>query len=316
MEPVRGQTPPLPIRRCDGTVLVVLVEDQVLHESTSPPRSSRRRRWLLPVALVVLLVAVLAMLRLGRDSGDEPPADDSAGRGDLVGQDDSAGQDDPLWRTVLREDFTEDVPVGAFPSSTYSERWSVYPDGWRDTSGVGTYAPSRVLSVEDGALVFDMHAEAGEYLGAALTAEETYGQQFGRFSVRWRADPVPGYGLAFLLWPDSEQWPADGEIDFPEGWLDGSITATAHHANPEGGKEQFDTGVSMTDWRVTTVEWTPSAVRFYLDGRLVGTSTTDVPQAPMHWVMQAGTNGSGTPPPDNARGRIQIDWLQVDAYGG
>jgi hypothetical protein len=310
MEPVRGHSPLLPMRRCDGTVLVVLAEDQVLHESAFPPRSPRRRRWLLPVALVVVLVAVLATLQLRRDSGDEPSADGP------TGQDDSMGQDDPLWRTVLREDFSQDVPVRAFTSSDYGERWSVYPDGWRDTSGVGTYAPSRVLSVEDGALVFDMQAEGGEYLGAALTAEETYGQRFGRFSVRWRADPVPGYGLAFLLWPDSEQWPADGEIDFPEGWLDGTITATAHHANPEGGKEQFNTGVTMTDWHVTTVEWTPSAVTFHLDGRLVGTSTTDVPQDPMHWVMQAGTNGSGTPPPDDARGRIQIDWLQVDAYGG
>jgi len=208
------------------------------------------------------------------------------------------------------------VAVGGFADSAYGQKWTVYPDGWEDTSGLGTYAPSRVLSVEDGALTFDLRAEDGEYLGAALTAGHTYGRQFGRFSIRWRADPVPGFGLAFLLWPDSERWPDDGEIDFPEGWLDGSITATAHHADPTGGRDRFDTGASMTDWHVTTVEWTPSAVTFSLDGRVVGTSTTDVPQNPMHVVLQAGTNGSGTPPPDDARGRIQVDWVQVDAYGG
>ncbi len=271
--------------------------------SPRPPRPPRRRQWLLLVLTLVVLGAVVAALLQGRGGDD--------GAGDEAGT-----EDDAVSEVVLREDFTDNVAVGGFADSAYGQRWTAYPDGWGDTSGLGTYAPSRVLSVEDGALVFDLRAEDGEYLGAALTAGDTYGQQFGRFSIRWRADPVPGFGLAFLLWPDSERWPDDGEIDFPEGWLDGSITATAHHADPAGGRDRFDTGVSMTDWHVTTVEWTPSAVTFSLDGRVVGTSTTDVPQHPMHLVLQAGTNGSGTPPPDDARGRIQVDWVQVDAHGG
>jgi beta-glucanase (GH16 family) len=271
------------------------------------PRSPRRRRWLLFIALVVLGAVVAALLQ-GRGSDD--------GAGNEAGDNEAGTEEDTVSEVVLREDFTDDVAVGSFADSAYGQKWTVYPDGWEDTSGLGTYAPSRVLSVEDGALTFDLRAEDGEYLGAALTAGHTYGRQFGRFSIRWRADPVPGFGLAFLLWPDSERWPDDGEIDFPEGWLDGSITATAHHADPTGGRDRFDTGASMTDWHVTTVEWTPSAVTFSLDGRVVGTSTTDVPQNPMHVVLQAGTNGSGTPPPDDARGRIQVDWVQVDAYGG
>lgn len=271
------------------------------------PRSPRRRRWLLFIALVVLGAVVAALLQ-GRGSDD--------GAGNEAGDNEAGTEEDTVTEVVLREDFTDDVAVGSFADSAYGQKWTVYPDGWEDTSGLGTYAPSRVLSVEDGALTFDLRAEDGEYLGAALTAGHTYGRQFGRFSIRWRADPVPGFGLAFLLWPDSERWPDDGEIDFPEGWLDGSITATAHHADPTGGRDRFDTGASMTDWHVTTVEWTPSAVTFSLDGRVVGTSTTDVPQNPMHVVLQAGTNGSGTPPPDDARGRIQVDWVQVDAYGG
>jgi beta-glucanase (GH16 family) len=271
------------------------------------PRSPRRRRWLLFIALVVLGAVVAALLQ-GRGSDD--------GAGNEAGDNEAGTEEDTVSEVVLREDFTDDVAVGSFADSAYGQKWTVYPDGWEDTSGLGTYAPSRVLSVEDGALTFDLRAEDGEYLGAALTAGHTYGRQFGRFSIRWRADPVPGFGLAFLLWPDSERWPDDGEIDFPEGWLDGSITATAHHADPTGGRDRFDTGVSMTDWHVTTVEWTPSTVTFSLDERVVGTSTTDVPQNPMHVVLQAGTNGSGTPPPDDARGRIQVDWVQVDAYGG
>ena len=47
-------------------------------------------------------------------------------------------------------------------------------------------------------------------------------QAFGRFSVRFRSDPLPGYKAAWLLWPESDNW-NEGEIDFPEGGLDSTM---------------------------------------------------------------------------------------------
>ncbi len=219
------------------------------------------------------------------------------------------------WQPVLDEDFEVSVPTGAFARSPYAETWEVYPDGWKDTSGVGTYAPTRVLSVQDGSLRWDLRAEGGDYLGAAVVARPTFGQVYGRFSVRWRADPVTGYGLAFLLWPDSEEWPDDGEIDFPEGALDGEILAAAHHADPAGGQDVFETGTSMQDWHTAVIDWRPSSVSFVLDGEEIGRSSTRVPSTPMHFVMQIGTAGDEEPPPD-ARGAVEVDWVRVEAFGG
>ncbi|WP_448614645.1 glycoside hydrolase family 16 protein [Modestobacter sp. URMC 112] len=223
-------------------------------------------------------------------------------------------QEGSRWHPLLQEDFSEDVPVGEFTDSSYRAQWNLYHDGWADTSGTGTYAPSRVLSAEDGRLRFDMHFDNGEFLGAALVAERTHGQRFGRYTIRWRADPVAGYGLAFLLWPDSDAWPHDGEIDFPEGRLTGTIKAYAHHADANGEQDQFDTHRTMEEWQTTVIEWTPKAVTFYLDGELVGSSTTAVPQEPMHLVLQAGTATSEEPPED-ARGFIEVDWVRVESYG-
>jgi len=42
------------------------------------------------------------------------------------------------------------------------------------------------------------------------------GLLYGRYAIHFKADPVPGYKTSWLLWPDSEKWPQDGEIDFPE----------------------------------------------------------------------------------------------------
>jgi beta-glucanase (GH16 family) len=169
-----------------------------------------------------------------------------------------------------------------------------------------------VLEVVGGRLQYDVHSAGGEYLGGAVVAKGTYGQTYGRYSVRWRADQTPGYGLAFLLWPDSESWPKDGEMDMPEGPLGGAITATAHHADPHGGKDVFPTGVKMNDWHTSSITWTPGEVIFDLDGQVVGRSTTKVPSKPMHWVMQVGTDGT-TRPPAKSAGVVQVDWVQIDA---
>jgi hypothetical protein len=218
------------------------------------------------------------------------------------------------WTSVFREDFHADAALGDFPGEAYADRFTVYPDGWSDTSGRGRYAPSRVLSVSNGRLQWDMHTADAVPLGAAvLPTLPTYGQTYGRYSVRFRAEPVSGFGLAFLLWPDSEKWPRDGEIDFPEGELSGTIKAVAHHADVRGTTDPFRLTATFTDWHVATVEWRPGAVTFLLDGEVVGTSTTAVPSRSMHWVLQTGSDGPNPPDPA-ARARIEIDWLEAEEY--
>lgn len=215
------------------------------------------------------------------------------------------------WVSVYREDFKTDSPVGDFPAGSYPSRFTVYPDGWSDTSGRGRYAPSRVLSVADGALRWDMHSENGMPLGAAVMPTlPTYGQTYGRYSVRFRADPEAGFGLAFLLWPDSEKWPRDGEIDFPEGELSGNIKAVAHHATERGTTDPFRLSATFDTWHVATIEWRPHEVTFLLDDEVVGTSTADVPSRSMHWVLQAGSDGVTLPDP-TARAQIEVDWLEA-----
>jgi hypothetical protein len=217
------------------------------------------------------------------------------------------------WIRVYHEDFDTAASVGKVPGDAYASSLTVYPDGWSDTSGRGKYAPSKVLSVENGALTWDMHSDNGVPMGAAvLPTLPTYGQTYGRYSVRFRADPVPGFGLAFLLWPDSEKWPRDGEIDFPEGELSGTIKAVAHHANEQGTTDPFPLTAKFDTWHVATIEWRPHELTFLLDGEVVGHSVHDVPARSMHWVLQTGSDGINLPDPA-AHARIEVDWLEAEA---
>ena len=232
--------------------------------------------------------------------------------------------DIPGWHQVFAEDFTTDVPLGGFPGEPYSRRWNVYPDGWQDTRNVGTYMASRVLSVANGMLDFYVHTENGVHMVAAplpkVPGTHTWGAQFGpgvsvqgrtygRYSVRFRADQLHGYKAGWLLWPDSERWPDDGEIDFPESNLDAPICGYPHWASSDGGQDSFCTTSRYGQWHTSTTEWLPNKINMYLDGVLIGTSTHYVPSTPMHWVLQVETSTDYTVPSDDTAGHVQIDWV-------
>ena len=146
------------------------------------------------------------------------------------------------WNQVFSDNFSTNVPLGGFSDCTLagtvatsdcaglpaavSAKWFAYPDGWSDTEGNGTYEPSQVLSIHNHELDFYMHSNAaGEPLVSAPEpkipgAAPGGGQLYGAYMVRFRADLLPGYKTAWLLWPDAydngqANWPSDGEIDFP-----------------------------------------------------------------------------------------------------
>jgi hypothetical protein len=227
------------------------------------------------------------------------PSGVAAPRGDLPG-----------WRQTYVEDFKTDVATGSFPGF-YSKHWGAYEDGWKDTSKNGTYMPSKVLSVHDGVLDYSLRTENGLHMVSAPWLKDTSGQTYGRYSVRFRADQLPGYKTAWLLWPDSERWPDDGEIDFPEGNLDSTISGFAHHASAAGTQDVFDTSATFASWHTATIEWLPGKVTFVLDGKVLGSSTKNVPATAMHWVLQTETRISKAAPNPNVEGHVLVDWVAL-----
>ncbi len=227
--------------------------------------------------------------------------------------------DIPGWRQVFADDFDEAVPRGAFPAAV-ADRWGAYPTSYRDTSKHGTYDPG-IVSFHDG--VMDLHVHTSpdgvRHVAAPIpripTAEATKWGDFtyGRIGVRFRSDALPGYKTAWLLWPSSGDNLLDGEIDFPEGDLDGVIRAFLHHAGGRSNADQdaFETAASYREWHTAVTEWEPGRVAFILDGETVGVSTERVPSNPMHYVIQTETNLDGYVPDAAVAGHLQLDWVVV-----
>jgi hypothetical protein len=260
------------------------------------------------VTVALFMVTLLACTPEGPPRTVGPGCGEAscAPKGDLAG-----------WRQVFVDDFSSDIAAGGFPAAT-GGRWGAYLDDWRDSSRLGRYRPSGI-TVRDGLLRLPVGTIGGEPRVAAAYPKvpgapgPVGGQLHGRFAIRMRADATPGYKFVSLLWPDSGRWPHDGEIDFPEGDLGERLAAFTHRRGATVGWDQdwFDVPTTYAGWHTYVIEWRPSSVSYFLDGKLIGRSTERLPNTFMHWVLQAETSLTQSVVPPWASSEIQVDWVAV-----
>jgi len=110
----------------------------------------------------------------------------------------------PGWKQTDTQDFTTAAGAGKV-GDVYGAEMRGYA-GFADSSGRGSYAPDGVLSVRDGRLDYFLHSAAGSPRVASVIPFGYDGQTYGRYSIRFRYDSMPGYKIAFLLWPVSDNW--------------------------------------------------------------------------------------------------------------
>jgi hypothetical protein len=235
----------------------------------------------------------------------------------------------PGWTYSYGQDFTAAAALGEF-DTVYGAGWAGYDCARCDTSRNGSYRPRSVLSVANGLLDMYIHHDpvTGENQAAAPFPQPPAGVHGSRddylgmrTAVRFRAsNPIQGYKTAWLYWPASWNW-NQGEVDFPEGDLDGTIGGYSHEAdtgNPSVNTLAFKSDATYADgWHTAVTEWIPGrSVELFLDGVSVGRTTQHVPTAPMKWILQTETGLSGTAPSWSANGHVQVDWLTVESYTG
>jgi hypothetical protein len=227
------------------------------------------------------------------------------------------------WTEIFTDDFTSNAALGSFPGAV-SSKWGAYPYPWKGTPGSGTYDPERTVSIHDGVMDIWLHTETINGVATHLIAAVepringptgSLDQLYGRYVVRYKTDAFASYHASWLLWPRSNVWPRDGEIDFPEADFDSTRTpAFMHWQNGTSGASQdpYSDQVAIAGaWHTAVIEWLPSRCTFSLDGNVIGNATSRIPDTPMHWVIQNGVSPTSGTPPASAQGHIYIDWVAV-----
>jgi hypothetical protein len=228
--------------------------------------------------------------------------------------------------------------------------WSAYPDGWPSTytaaSGVEGYQPSTVLSVHDGTLDFYLHDDAqGNPVGADVSpwpGGREY-QTYGAYSLCEKVTPASdSYGLdnfyeASLLWPQNDSDGPCAESDFPETYwpiydsltntiLNGgtlnndAVYAFAHYGtwSAQTGCQKYPpppdsstTPINLFQWHVYTQEWGPGYRSYYVDGKYLYTSTSQVWSQPERWQLQIEPSPSAEVQNNGGGAHVYIAWVWI-----
>jgi hypothetical protein len=231
------------------------------------------------------------------------------------------------WKQVFYDDFTKDAALGSWGSEcdgnatvytgAQGQQWKSYPKCYKDTYQKRPYRADQILSVKGGMLNFYLHSVDGQPAGAnpspVLNGGTQY-QTYGRYVARFKVDTpsLKEYHIAWLLWPQSGEWPSGGEEDFPEGSLAESVGGFHHYSGGgacQGCQDAASSDFKYTDWHTYTMEWMPGHVRYLADDKVVLDTTKWVPDNPMRWQLQTETNGNG-----NNAGNLMVDWVAVYSY--
>lgn len=224
------------------------------------------RRWSVPLVLLFAVTIAVGCNGSGSSSmesgapGENPEAD---------------WPNDPEWVQVWGDEFEGEGP----PDST-KWRYETGGHGWgNEERQYYTDARPKNARVENGHLIIEAHEERYEgnaYTSARLNSETSW--TYGRFELR--AQVPSGRGTWPALWLLASEdtygdhyWPDNGEIDIMEhvGHDPNVIHSTIHTEayNHVDGTQQggsIDVPDATSSFHVYAVEWTPNAIRSYVDG--------------------------------------------------
>jgi beta-glucanase (GH16 family) len=181
------------------------------------------------------------------------------------------------------------------------------------------------------------------YTSVKMRTRGRFSQKYGRFEFRARLPQGKGYWPAFWLMPEDAAygpWAASGEIDVMEnkGAHPSEVLGTIHfggtfprNTHSHGPSYHFPAGDSVTNFHVYAVEWSSTAIRWYVDDHLYETQTAwwsasgpagavvrhpyPAPfNQPFFIIMNLAVGGNFDGNPDGATvfpGEIQVDYVRV-----
>jgi beta-glucanase (GH16 family) len=206
------------------------------------------------------------------------------------------------WRLVFSDDF---------------DGTRLDPTVWNRYNSVGGFGNGfrrpEAITVEDGAL----RITARGNVSGGMNHERS--QTYGRWEFRARTEKGRGRGSAILLWPDSLDKEADGELDMME--VPREDRSQAHfviHYSAQNKLAGNKVNGDFSQWHTFAMDWLPNRITWYVDG-VKQFETTDrnvIPTSSMHLAIQLdmGPFEEWIPAPDAttpAEVSLEVDWVRI-----
>jgi beta-glucanase (GH16 family) len=207
---------------------------------------------------------------------------------------------DDTWQLVFEDDFS---------GPAVDTAWSMYYSP--GNAGNGLRRPAAFSISPEGYLVVTAQMINDTLVSGGMAHRRNYTYGKFEFRVRTEADSSQATSGVVLTWPQSGNWPVDGENDMYETGTNGSRNRfnTFIHYGATNQQYQFTHNVDATQWHTVAMEWEPTVIRMYRDSALVW-SLTDInaiPQVAHHMTIQLDafkTSMTGTV-------HMYVDWVKI-----
>jgi beta-glucanase (GH16 family) len=139
-------------------------------------------------------------------------------------------------------------------------------------------------------------------------------RQYGRWEVRMRVPPGSNqYHPVLILWPNDDKWPQNGEVDYAEADSTAARIIQFNYLSDNTGVPVWKHGerpIDTSQWHNYAVEWTPTAMRGYIDGTLFfeDTDRTRLPPVPMRQTIQLDWFPQGN---ETGKSVMEIAWVRL-----
>jgi len=225
------------------------------------------------------------------------------------------------WKLVWQDEFKG--------KKLDPKKWNVLLREHSKHNELQYYVPDEVY-VENGCLRLRSRVRdygAMHYTSGRLDTKGKLAPVYGRFQIRGRLPYGQGLWPAYWLYPQNRDWPMErlmaetvasgneraipeerpwySEIDIMEflGHEPNTIYGTLHYYTFDGQKRTSSatwTGDCdySKDFHVYALEWEPDALRWFLDGKLIHTSTNGVPHTPHYLIINTAVGGQWPGNPD------------------
>jgi len=157
------------------------------------------------------------------------------------------------------------------------------------------------------------------YAASMISADQAPGLRHGYWEFKARINAIgKGQHLAFWLLPDDGSWPPEVDVLEVVGTNRRQFTANAHAAAETGSTPMtFYTEPPSTDgFHVYGFEWTPSTMRWTVDGQVVREQASCIGDKPLHVLIswEIGSRWPGEPDSSTTwPAEVEIDYVRAYA---
>ncbi|MHA7239480.1 glycoside hydrolase family 16 protein [Arthrobacter sp. TMS1-12-1] len=184
-------------------------------------------------------------------------------------------------------------------------KWDVYDSPGH--AGHGIRSP-RQVTVDGTAAVLSGTADGTT---AGMSAKFAR-QKYGRWEIRAAGSGDDEYHMVSILWPDSGNWPCDGEVNFAETTGDWNVIKFFLHYSCADSQVSVSRALDVSRFHNYAVDWSPAGVVGYVDGVKWFEDATPArqPPGPMHQTLQLDWFPDSTA---DGTAEMRVDWVRVYA---